>query len=566
MPLFMQGKQSIGANENRERLATPALTQKGTPSSGVADAPIAFPHADTIRSALGTPVPGLALYDRDACAARGVAAFTDRAVSYFATPTPSLRVAAHEGTHQIQHAGFSHDAGLGAEGHADAVAQRLVSGQHARDLVGDTGAAVAPSIRNYTEFNVAEQTAKMQWKVGSLARVGDSGRTVTTTNRRDCYADPALIASANATLKAKNSGIELSAGGSGPSGEAPDGSGWKSLVEVKAKILSSSSGDDYWADCGRASREVQGPTGTDTPSKGVYLDSAGKMTETHADTDPVTYRDEIYVRSGLGTTPTAARAAYLALSPADKDAFDKKHGINKYAAPGIGESFVARRDDMLTAQNFNWHWGAVIMTAGPDRVTFENFAKPGTNYSTKDDKWYFETYGPATKAGQTFHEQNQASVGQPGMNTTTMAARTSPNPADFTGLSTGDLLKRYGASTDKGEKTVLESEMRKRWLKVRIQATKAQEGTDQVYVEVSASGKSHETGWKKISTGGEVTFWISLGKLAPLTGHINIKVYEYDALFDDLISNLGWDYPYPRGADSRPWDGATYITTVEFDR
>ena len=123
LPLFMQSRQTIGASENREGLATPALTQGETPSSGVANASIAFPHADTIRSALGAPVPGSAIFDQDACTARGVAAFTDRAVSYFATPTPSLRVAAHEGAHQIQHAGFSHDAGLGAEGHADTVAR-----------------------------------------------------------------------------------------------------------------------------------------------------------------------------------------------------------------------------------------------------------------------------------------------------------------------------------------------------------------------------------------------------------------------------------------------------------
>jgi hypothetical protein len=524
-----------------------------------------FPHADRIRSSVGASVPGSALCSRAACEARGVPAFTNGGVTFFASAAPPLRVAAHEGAHQLQHAGVTRDGGLGAERHADAVARRVSTGASARDLLGHAGAPVAPAIRNYTELTVAEQNAKTEWQVGSLARVGDAGRTVTTKNRRDCWADPALITSANKLLEAKKSGIELSAGGGGPGGQAPDGSGWKSTVEVKVNILSSP-GDEYWADCGRASREVQGPTATDTPPKGVFVDNSGKRTETSSDTDPVTYRDEIYMRGGLGSTPAAARAAYLALSSADKDAFDKKHGINKYAAPGVGESFVARRDDALTSKKFNWHWGAVIMVAGPDSVTFENFAKPGTTYETKDRLWYFETYGPPSKPGQTFHEQNVSSVGEPGMNTTTMAARTSPDPADIATLSTPELVKRYRASTDEGEKTVLESEMRSRWLKVRIQATKAQEDTDQVYVVVSSGGRSHETGWREVSTGAETTFWISLSKLAPITGHINVKVYEYDALFDDLISNLGLDDPYSPAVDARPWDDAEYITTAEFLR
>lgn len=528
---------------------------------------IAFPHAGTIQSSTGLSVPGTAVLDAAGCEARGVPSFTDGTSTHFASETVSLHVAAHEATHQFQHAGLSRDGGMGAERHAHEVANAITDGGNARALLGSQGEAVTPAVRNYTEMTDAEQKARNEWKVGSTARVGDAGRTVTSEMQHECWADPALILAANDILAAKKSGIEIKAGAAGPSGNAPDGSGMKSLVEVVPTIKSSASGDDYWADCGRASREVQGPAGSDSAPRGVYNDGAGKRLETPtASYDPETFRDEIYVKGGLGVDPASARTAYLALSPVDKDAFDKKHGINKYAAPGVGESFVARRDDALSSDGFNWHWGAVIMVADPDRVTFENFAKPGTKYDTKDKQWYFESHGPPTKPGQTFHEHNASSVGAPGMNTTTMAARTSPDPVEVNALGTAELVRRHNAAAAGGEKMMLEAELRKREIKVTVDVKKAQETEDQVYVKVSGSGKEYETGWRKLKDGDSFTFRIPIDKVFPIAGHFNIKVYEYDTFSDDVISNIGWDPPYAPVNDARPWDDATYDSKVEFDR
>src|SRR5262249_2980818 len=121
--------------------------------------------------------------------------------------------------------------------------------------------------------------------------------------------------------------------------------------------------------------------------------------------DPSPIRDEVYVKGGLGPDVATARAKYLTLTTTEREAFDKKHGLNKYAAPGVGESYAARRDDAFGLHGFNYHWAGVIMVAEPDRVTFQNYAKLGTTYGSKDDKFFFATYGPPTKAGQTFHEQ-----------------------------------------------------------------------------------------------------------------------------------------------------------------
>lgn len=530
---------------------------------------IVFPHASAIQASTGSAVPGTALVDAAACEARGVPAFTDGDVSYFASDAPSLHVAAHEAAHQLQHAGLSHDAGLGVEQHAHAVANRVSAGGAAHDLLGARGTAVSPGVRNYTVFSESDQSAAGQWKAGGTALVGDQGRTITTdADKHLCYADPALIAEANGILKAKKSGVRIEPGAAGPSGDAPDGSGFKSTVKVDYKILGDSNNEEYLADCGHSARETMGDAGKDSTPHGVFKDGAGTQKNTTGSKNPATFRDEIYVAGGLGPDGPSAHAAYNALSAVDKDAFDKKHGINKYAAPGVGEAFTRRRDDELGGTGFNFHWGGVIMVAGGDRVTFENYTK-GNGYDAKDKDWYFATYGPPTKLGQTWHEKWK-SVGGAGKGTT-IAAATSADPSPFikgsAAMSTAELITKYKASSEQGEKMALESEMRSRWVKVTVMVKKAQEGNDNVYVQAAHGGRTYKSGELKMATGQKNTFWVPLDSLAPVNGKISIKVYDWDALSkDDLISNIDFDSPFAPQVDNRPWDDAEYHTTVEFDR
>lgn len=438
----------------------------------------AFPHGDAIQRLTGRPVPGRALHDPSLRRRLGVDAVTAGGTTVFGSPDPHPRMAAHEAAHLMQHAGATRDQSLGAEGHAEALAGEVAAGRPATHLLGSTGAPVPAAVRPYTELTRGQQRRRKQWEVGSKARVADDGRTVTTEIRRECWADPALIAASEATLRARGSGVSIKAGPGTVSGDAPDGSGARTLNEVQVKIaVSDPSTTNFYADCGRSSREVMGPTGADRDPKGVYTDDAGVQRETGASSNPADYRDEIFAGTGrpykvrrgdtlaklagtflgdparemdiynygsnkalIGPSPSSLKAGtsilippgtaaqgrshYLKLRKGQREAFDRAHGINEYAAPEVGEAFTARRDDALTRKGFNFHWAGVIMVAGHDRVTFENFAKPGTTYDTKDEKWFFETYGPASKAGQTFHEQQQGSVGAPGKNTMTFRART----------------------------------------------------------------------------------------------------------------------------------------------
>ncbi|HEV7475357.1 MAG TPA: hypothetical protein VGN90_14985 [Pyrinomonadaceae bacterium] len=532
---------------------------------------IPFPHAPAIESSLGMGLKGTATIAPEACAARGVEAFTEGAVTHFGSQSPSLHVAAHEAAHQLQHAGVVRDAGLGAEGHAHAVAGAVASGASAAPLMGRHGSAVGGGMHAYTELTEAQQTARNEWKVGPKAKVGDEGRTATNDNRHECWAEPSLIAESNAKLKARGSGIDLSAGSSTVSGNAPDGSGWKTLNKVDVKIstdTSMSGTPDFWTDCGRASREVQGPTTTDTAPKGVYDTGEGVNRTTSASKDPAVFRDEIYMAGGLGSTPEKARKKYVSLSDAEKEAFDKKHGINRYAAPAVGEAFVARRDDAETMEAFNWHWATTIMQAGGDRVTFENFAKPGTVYGTKDEKWFFETYGPPAKAGQTFYDREQTDVGAPGKNTTIMVAQTQRDP-ELKAQSTPDLIDKYSKSSKDEEKRALAGEIAERWIRVAVDVKKVSSGgvgADDVFCEVIASGNKTKTAVVELNGGQSNTFWVPLEKLVPFSGAIELKVWDEDLFFDDLLVWMSWPAPYAPFTNARTFEGGDYKVTISFLR
>jgi hypothetical protein len=537
-------------------------------------AAIEFPHAASIQSSVGTSIPGSAIYDPDACRKVGAPAFTDGSVTHFATPKPGLHVAAHEAAHQFQHTGFTNDAGMGAEGHAHSVANLIASGQSPRPILGKHGRPVASALRPYTERSAAWQTLNTQWIIGSDARVADTGLMVTSvSDRHVCYADPALIESANLILRAKQSGVRLRAGGAGPSGAAPDGSGVKSTVAVIAQVQSAT-GSGNWTDCGRMSREVQGVAGEDTPARGFYRDTAGTERETSASRSPARIRDEALVGAGLGPNPASARAVYHAMIPAARQAFDQAHGINRYAAPNVGESYMSARNDALTSAGFNFHWGGVIMVSNGDRVTFENFFRPGTSYGSQNNLWYFDMYGPPSAAGQqTWHDRwaegtgrEGTPVGAPGMETMTIPTRTSADPSAWTpgtpAMSTGDLITRRAAATEEGERMALDAEMRTRWIKVTVDVVSEQESTDEVYVRAEHGGRSRKTGAMEMNTGDRNTFWIRLSALMPVTGEIDVKVYEEDVIWDDLISNLG--LRYSSNTDNRPWDDAEYHTRAEF--
>jgi hypothetical protein len=100
--------------------------------------------------------------------------------------------------------------------------------------------------------------------------------------------------------------------------------------------------------------------------------------------------------------PDGGWDAYHGLPPAERDEFDRMHGINEYVGPPeIGEGFLIEGDTRHSVPNYNFHMTAVVMSSGADLVTLENVSV--NQISLENSDWNFQMYGPG---GQTFHEQH----------------------------------------------------------------------------------------------------------------------------------------------------------------
>ncbi|WEK00447.1 MAG: DUF4157 domain-containing protein [Candidatus Sphingomonas phytovorans] len=127
-------------------------------------------------------------------------------------------------------------------------------------------------------------------------------------------------------------------------------------------------------------------------------------------------------------------ASYEKLTPAEKDTFEQRAQINRYAAPEPGQAFAIstggapkniRRGDGTVQVTYNVHWAGVLMKSGGDTVTMENSAEHIV--VPRNTNWIFQMYGAASNAvgkrGQTFHEQNRDVIGAHGQSPTTMTVK-----------------------------------------------------------------------------------------------------------------------------------------------
>src|SRR5262249_9553538 len=153
-------------------------------------------NASRILQSLRVSAPLTGVHDPASCARRGTPAFTDGTVTHFASDHPDIHVAAHEAAHQLQHRGVTHDAGLGAEGHAGAGAEAVGAGRPAASLISKHGQRVPSAVRNYVMGT---------WKgpagndlTGTLSETGEAF----VPGGHDAYATPALISQASAILQA----------------------------------------------------------------------------------------------------------------------------------------------------------------------------------------------------------------------------------------------------------------------------------------------------------------------------------------------------------------------------
>ena len=383
---------------------------------------------------------------------------------------PDPWLAAHEATHYFQKmAGVSVPGNTGSVGdpyekQADAVADRIVQGQSAADLLPDVssfsgGMSGADAVQCYKEKeddngNMVRISDDGAMAVEQYTSEWDDGSTQ-ENGTHSFWALPELMSGFNKRLKGVGSVAELETL-SDEESSYHDAFGDKRKQVSATNHATGTSGDDLsiWADCGRSARDVMGAGKGEGGMKGgamtaVYnkarkagfFEKMGNLFKTGSwDSDleimeeketkaynPTAMKQEI-LTDLLGGTYKEAIAKYEGMSPKERQAFEQKAGINRYAAPEVGEGYtmashgdaykaVTDRDKAFDARNnktgamgpdglvdeWNFHWAAVVAKSGGDTVSLENYATGVPE--EKNGDWEHQMYG--SKPGQTFWDQHK---------------------------------------------------------------------------------------------------------------------------------------------------------------
>lgn len=521
-----------------------------------------YPFAGVINAALGRTAPLHSVVDPAGCADAGVPAFTEGGVTHFADAKPDLHVAAHEAAHVIQHSGQTADAGLGAEGHAGAVADAVVAGQPAGDLVGASGERVPAERHNYTLAN-----GKAEYKGLSggavFTKLADTGEAW-SYHPHELYATSSMIDAAAATLAGQKSGVKLSADGSKQMGvQAPDGSGPKSLSLLKVEIASGGEKQTMPSDCRRAALEVMG-LGAQNPAASVQFDGPRALVKPFDPRD--TIAETMFVQKRINETPD-----YAKLSPAEQrlviekaktdfaelpreekdklkhsplaDAAAAKLGMDAAAQPGVGEAYSIHRAGAAGDNEFEYHYAAVILAPGQDRVTLEN---SGGDKGQRSEQWKMEMYGPASKQ-QSFHEEWARTFGKDAHTVVDRdeALRPPATAADYPKTPTSALLALYREAKAPDEVGAIEAELRKRTIQLNVSVDNLEDYLqDEVFVRLHSGDKKLDTDILWFSKGeGKAFKAVSLGELLPIGDNLTVEVFEWDLIGNDLIGTVTWPLP-----------------------
>jgi hypothetical protein len=191
---------------------------------------------------------------------------------------------------------------------------------------------------------------------------------------------------------------------------------------------------------------------------------------------------EIYVRIfqrefNKTLSRTDALKEWAKLSDMAKDLLSKKYGINKYAAPKVGQGITigSERDAPGgTTDGYNFHFALNLMASGQDYVTLEDYDRSGVKY-------YFDMYGPESK-GQSFAE-DPSNTDHMGSKTTTMVVQ---HPESLKGIVNTDRTPiEDNPATPTGKKKLAKD----------TQVTILQKGEYWMKVEVKSGPHAGDLGW-----------------------------------------------------------------------
>jgi hypothetical protein len=337
----------------------------------------------------------------------------------------------------------------GLEREADVAGARAARG----DVAEVSGTAEAGDVHLYTPIKTESQK-EGAWKADKPLRVSDDGNMAVAEASKygshQFWTEPGLLNTANATLESNNSVMKLTTGSEKMEGQAPDGSGERTLLNVIAENKATGTkGDDMqlWADCGKSFRDVSGIGGGSggnsrqttaiwkkNPDEKVLAQflaimkkigigtpavAASGETTSHK---PEDMKNEIMSKFMSGADLSLYEAMEKHLSKEEMQIIDEYMGINRFASPEVGEGYTISTGGRFYEgkKTWNFHWAGVVMKSGGDNVVLENYAVGDSK--KKNSRWKFQMYGPPSKEGQTFHEQHEG-MKQHGKTPTTMRVR-----------------------------------------------------------------------------------------------------------------------------------------------
>ena len=300
-----------------------------------------------------------------------------------------------------------------------------------------------PSVQRFTDFDTAAQSAgtSLGWAhPGTKAlKVSDDGQLAVEDlgwgHSKMSWAAPDKISSANSILKAQGSKVSLKTGPSTMTGSAPDSPKGKTKTLNEVIPVEAATGNPLTliAACMKACRQVMGIADTETTvpvikGKSGTVEEFGKPRTSFGagggspdPTAPELWSEELFKKEfGSGLTRAEALKKYNDLPAADKEKFDKKYGINKFAVPTVGQGIAVGTEfdmpgfkahkkldpvsgAMVDVSTWNYHFATAILASGKDYVSLEN-----ATGSTKP--FWVWMYGPASKK-QSFDEFQASTLG-----------------------------------------------------------------------------------------------------------------------------------------------------------
>ena len=442
---MVSGYQRAVGNRETEHLlsqvgdATP-LNIQDVARRGMEGAAQPLPHSEAIQRAFGghegRQIPAY-VGGSAAIAARtmGTVAYEADGGVAFRRP-PDLHTAAHEAAHAIQRRwGSGANDQAQNERDADAIADRVVNGQSAEDLLPSTGWGPAPvqaqapaAVQMYHRLPLGEP----------YDLVSDDGKMAVKDHSREAWAESKSIEESNKILAEKKSKARIQ---TIPDGSvtvaAPDvvaqGISYRSLTKFRMVDVQTGKELALRDDCGYASQQMLGAeaTGqyTDWAFAALYKGGVTKRSNYIEDdkapggnlSTTEQMSGEIYARifeseTKKKHTREEALAAWASLDVAHQRALAEKYGINEFAVPRVGQGItVGTEYDMPGAAKGNgpypFHFGFNALASGQDYITVESYAQSITPY-------YFDMYGPESK-GQSWH-QDPGNVNALGHKRTTM--------------------------------------------------------------------------------------------------------------------------------------------------